>query len=261
MGHGYLLYDFPPWQASKPAGFEVGGRNSNLDLAVQNYPLTELARHQLERGEAPLWNPSSYAGTPLLGDMQTALLYPLTWLALLVPFETALGWICVLKLFTAGFGTYLLARALRIRPGPALVAALVYMFSAPIVSWLETALGTVLTLLPWLVLTTERLRRRPSPSRAAALALVVALSIFAGHPETAALSSAAAAIYLGASLWAERAARGLRAFGALVGGHALGLCVAALAVIPFLSALDGSITSEVHAGHADLHLPIGSALV
>lgn len=260
MGHGYMLYDDPPWQSSKPAGFETGGRNSNLDLAVQNYPLTELARHQLERGETPLWNPSSYAGTPLLGDMQSALLYPLTWLALLTSFEVALGWICVLKLFTAGFGTYLLARELRIRAGPAMVAALIYMFCAPIVSWLQTPLGTVLTLFPWLILATERLRREPSPRRAAAAALVVGLSIFAGHPETAALSSAAAGVYLAAAMWGRRAASFARSFGAFVGAHALGICLAAVVIVPFLSALDGSITSEVHGGHADLHLPLGSGL-
>src|SRR3954452_6238876 len=253
MGHGYLLYDDPPWQASKPAGFQGGGRNSNLDLAGQNYPLTELARHQLRRGEVPLWNPSSYAGTTLLGDMQSALLYPLTWLALLTSFQAALGWICLLKLFTAGFGTYLFARDLRIRAGPALVAALVFMFSAPVVSWLQPPLGTVISLLPWLLLTTERLRREPSARRVAALAVVVALSVFAGHPETAALSSAAAAVYLGAALSRAPGACFARSFAGFVGAHALGACVAAAVIVPFLSALGGSISAEVHSGHSELH--------
>jgi hypothetical protein len=261
MGHGYLLYDYPPWQASKPPGFEVGGRNANLDVATQNLPFTEIARDQLKRGEAPLWNPYNYGGTPLLGDMQSALLYPLTWLGLLIGFEGAIGWMCVLKLFTAGFGTYLLARELRLRAGPSLVGALVYMLGAPIVAWLQTPLGTVLTLLPFLVLTTERLRREPSVSRAAGLAAVVALSIFAGHPETAALSSAAAAVYLVAAMWGRRAGEYLRAFGGFIGAHALGVCAAAIVIIPFLSALQGSITAEVHGDHGAVHLPAGSGLV
>ncbi len=261
MGHGYLLYDYPPWQASKPPGFDVGGRNANLDVATQNLPFTEIARDQLGRGEAPLWNPYNYAGTPLLGDMQSALLYPLTWLGLLIGFKAAIGWMCVLKLFTAGFGTYLLARELRIRAGPSLVGALVYMLGAPIVAWLQTPLGTVLTLLPFLILTTERLRREPSVSRAAALAAVVALSIFAGHPETAALSSAAAAVYLVAAMWGRRAGEYLRALGGFIGAHALGVCAAAIVIIPFLSALQGSITAEVHGDHGAVHLPAGSGLV
>lgn len=261
MGHGYLLYDSVPWQASKPAGLNTKTSNQNRDLAVQFYPLAELARGQVDRGEAPLWNPSSYAGTPLLGDMQSALAYPLTWLSLLFSFEAALGWICVLKLITAGFGTYLLGRELRIRAGPALVSALIYMLCAPIVSWLQTPLGTVMTLLPWLMLTTERLRREPSLERGAAVALVIALSIFAGHPETGALSSAAAGVYLLAALWGERLRSALRTFGTFVAAHVLGLCAAAIVVVPFLLALDGSITAEAHGSHGDLHLPAGSGLV
>lgn len=261
MGHGYLLYGSVPWQASEPAGLDPKQFNQNRDVATQFYPLGELARSQVKQGEAPRWNPSSYAGTPLLGDLQSALLYPLTWLSLLTSFEAALGWICVLKLLTAGYGTYLFARALRIRAGPALVSALVYMLCAPLVAWLQTPLGTVMSLLPLLMLATERLRRRRSPGRTAALALVVALTIFAGHPETGALSATAAGIYLLAALWGERLGSALRTFGAFVAAHALGLCAAAIVVVPFLLALDGSISAEVRGGHGALHLPAGSGLV
>lgn len=260
MSNGYLLYDYPPWQALRPAGIETA-RNSDLDLADQFYPLTELARHQLDQGHAPLWNPSSYAGTPLLGDVQTALLYPLTWLALLTSFPVALGWICALKLLTAAFGTYVLARELRIRAGPALVAALVYALSAPMIGWLQTPLATVTSLMPWLILATERLRRSPSPARAAVLGAVVALSVLAGHPETAALSSAAAGVYLLAALAAERGGRALRSVAAWIGAHALGLGVSAVVVVPFLSALGGSVTAQVHHGQSSLHLPLSSGLV
>jgi hypothetical protein len=267
MGHGYLLYDDHPWYAQRPAALDVGGGSPNLDLAVQNYPLTELARHQLEDGALPLWNPSSYAGTPLFADMQSALLYPLTWLALLLGFPAALGWICALKLLTAAFGAYLLARELRIRAGPALVSALIYAFSAPVIAWLEAPLGSVVTLLPWLVLTTERARREPSLGAAAGVGAVVALSLFAGHPETAALSSAAAGVYLAGALAAERVrrtsragGRRLRAIAAWAGGHLLGLGVAAVLIVPFLTALGGSVTTEVHSRNAALHLELSDGL-
>jgi hypothetical protein len=261
MGHGYLLFDFDPWHAQRPAAIDVGGGTPNLDLAVQNYPLSELARHQLDDGSLPLWNPSSYAGTPLFADMQSALLYPLTWLALVMPFSVALGWICALKLLIAAFGTYLLARYISIRAGPAFVSALIYAFSAPVIAWVETPLGSVVTLLPWLLLATERARREGTPRAAAGVAAVVALSLFAGHPETAALSSAAAGVYLAAALAADPARRLLRTVAAWAGGHLLGLGVAAVLLVPFLAALGGSVTDEVHSGHAALHLPVSSALV
>lgn len=266
MGHGYLLFDYVPWHAAHPGGIGLGGAEPNLDIALESLPLTELARHQLAHGWLPLWNPSSYAGTPLLADMQSGLLYPPNWLALVLPFTVAIGWICAIKLFTAGLGTYLFARELRIRPGPSLAAALVYMFSGPVIAFAEVPLGAAVTLLPWLMLATERVRRAPSAGSVAAVAAAVAVSVFGGHPETTALSSAAAAIYLAFALAAERrqreaARRRIRAALGWLGGHVLGVGCAAVLVLPFAGALAGSVSAQYHSGHAALHLPLSSALV
>ena len=49
--------------------------------------------------------------------------------AYVLPFWTALGWIAVLKLWVAAFGMFLLARALGMRFGGALLAGLVFALS------------------------------------------------------------------------------------------------------------------------------------
>src|SRR3712207_1093659 len=126
---------------------------------------------------------------PLLGNMQSSQLFPLTWLTWAIPVESAFGWIALLKLLIAGAGAYALARGLGVRPLGALVAGAIFELSAPIVLWVQHMLGTELALLPWLVLATDRLARAPTPRRLAVLALVVTLSIVAGHPETAMLNS------------------------------------------------------------------------
>src|SRR5438270_9295436 len=102
-----------------------------------------------------------FGGMTLVGDMQRAVLSPLTWLMWLFPAGFAWGLLATLKLFIAGFGTYVLARQLRLSRGGGLVAGAVYALSAPIIVWLQWPLGTVYVLLPWLVWAVDRVYRRP----------------------------------------------------------------------------------------------------
>ena len=254
LGQSHLLYDSHPWAAGKPSGLREPVRSGEGDAALHYHPILTLAREQLRDGQLPLWNPHSYTGMPLLGDMQSAQLFPLTWLTHLVSVESAFGWMALLKLLLAGVGAYALARRLGVGPAGALVAGLVYELSAPLVLWVQHMLGTELALLPWLLLASDRLQRSPDARGVALLALAVALSIFAGHPETALLNSLAAAIYLAAVAARERDLRqALRTALAFGGAHLLGVAAAAVAVVPFLAAYAESITRVAHG--ADLHLP------
>ena len=260
MGQSHTLWNDYPWKGVQPAGLDVSPRAGEGDAAVLYHPVTALAHDQLASGEPPLWNPFIYAGTPLLGDMQSALAYPLTWLALVFSPEAAWGWIALLKLFTAGMGAYFLGRRLGFTWGAGVLAALVFMLSAPLILWLQWPLATVYSLFPWLLLTTDRLASRPSPARAAALAAVVGLSLVAGHGETALLSSSAAAIYLAVVLVAGRQHRWRRATVAWLGAHVLGAGLAAVSLLPFLEAYSDSITVAVHGENAGARLPLKSLL-
>lgn len=253
LGQSYNLWFEPPWAALRPAGIPAV-HSGEGDAAVVFHPLLEAARAQVHAGRFPVWNPWSYAGMPLHGDIQTALLYPLTWLALILPVATAWGPMAVGKLLIAGVGTWLLGRELGLGRGPAVVAALAFMLSAPNLAWLQWPLTTVFALLPWLLWATERLWREPSRRRLSALGLVVGLAIFAGHPETALLSSCATGIYLlvrgrgsGVGRWAA--------------GQALGALLAAAALLPFLEAYRVSITRAEHGDFAKLSMPPEAALL
>ena len=257
MGQSHVLWFDHPWRAGRPADPELVPRSGEGDAAVVFHPILEVARAQIHAGRLPLWNPYIYAGMPLLGDVQSALLFPLTWLALVLPVEDAWGLMAVLKLLIAGLGAFALGRELGLGRAGALVAGVVFMLCAPNVAWLQWPLATVYSLLPWLLLATHRLHVRPSPRRAAVLAGVVALSLFAGHPETAALSSTAAGLYLLALGLAERrpgraVARSLARW---AGAHALGLALAAVVLVPFAFAYVPSITRQVHGDFAKLSMP------
>ena len=97
---------------------------------------------------------------------------------------TSLAVMAALKLFVAAFGTYLLGRTLGMRFGGALLAGVVFAFGTFFVVWLAWPLTNIFPLIPWLLLLTELLVRRPGPLPAAGLAALVALQFFGGHPET-----------------------------------------------------------------------------
>ena len=101
-----------------------------------------------------------------------------------MPVSRALAWIAAFKLFVAAFGAYLLARALRLRFAPALLAGVVYAFGLFFVAWLAWPLSSVWAWLPWLLVFTEMVVRRPGPLHASALAVVVAFQFLGGHPES-----------------------------------------------------------------------------
>src|SRR6266567_6553270 len=57
------------------------------DPIRQQYPWRWLAVSLEKRGQFPLWNPYSFAGTPLLANFQTAAFYPLNIFLLILPFS------------------------------------------------------------------------------------------------------------------------------------------------------------------------------
>lgn len=260
MGQSHILWQDWPWRGVRPAGLDAVPQSGEGDAAVLYHPMLALAREQIHAGQLPLWDPYVYAGAPLLGDMQSALAYPLTWLGFVLSAEAAWGWIALLKLLTAGAGAHLLARRLGASPGAGAAAGLVYMLSAPLMLWLQWPLATVFSLLPWLLLATQRLYERPGPGRAAALGAVVGLSLLAGHGESALLSSSAAAVYLGVLALADRPgrARTAGAAGWWLAAHALGAGLAGVALLPFLESYRDSITVAVHGDNAGARLPAPS---
>src|SRR3989344_2775167 len=61
------------------------------DPVRQQYPWRELAITTIKKAQLPLWNPYSMAGYPLLGNQQSAVLYPLNLLFLILPFSLSWG--------------------------------------------------------------------------------------------------------------------------------------------------------------------------
>lgn len=251
----------PPWLGEKPATLMRPANPEVDDAPAVLQPFVRYASGRLP--DIPLWNPHLMGGRPFLADAQSAVFSPFSAPAYVLPFLTALGIIAALKLFVAAFGTYLLGRALGMRFGGALLAGLVYGFNLWIVTWLAYPHASVWALIPWLLLLTEKVVRRPDALSGGALAAVVGVQFLGGHPESSFHALVACVSFFVLRLVQARRAgraearplqRPLLAFGAALAG---GAALAALVLVPFGELLLRSADLQQRAGSAaGSHLPV-----
>ncbi len=256
-----VIWFEPPWVGSRPAALATP---SNAELGDAPHQLLLFLRHTVrELPHIPLWDPYIQGGRPFLADGQSAIFSIYSLPAYVLPVWTALGWIGVLKLWVAAFGTFLLGRALGMRFGGALLAGLVFALNLKMVTWLSYPHASVWTLIPWMMLLTERVVRRPDRLAAAGLAAVTAVQFLAGHAESSFHALLTTVLFFALRLWQARkagdpaAARLRRPVLAFAGGLAGGTALAAAALLPFAELLSMSADIKDRAGASvDLHLPI-----
>ncbi|HUS14545.1 MAG TPA: YfhO family protein, partial [Chloroflexia bacterium] len=239
-----LLYQYAPWfEAAPPGGIPTNGLLS--DSVLQFEPWLTFAAQRLHGGALPLWNPNNLLGAPFIGNMQSAVFSPLNWPYYLWPDAHLLVLRAWLKLLIVALGMYLLARQVgRVGPIAASVAALTFALGAFMTAWLLYPHTGVIIWLPWLWLATARLLEHRGRSSVAALALVVALQLVAGHPELAYFSALATGAF--AIFWSWQQAGSLRRMLypliLAAGGYILGALLAAVQLVPFLEYLANSAT-------------------
>jgi len=99
------------------------------DLILQNYPWKQFLVESVRSRSLPLWDPYTFSGHPFLANGQHSALYPLTWLAYLLPISRAFGVFTVLQLGIAGLAMYVFARVIRANCTGALIAGIVFELS------------------------------------------------------------------------------------------------------------------------------------
>jgi hypothetical protein len=165
-----------------------GWAPANYDLVTYFVPYREYLAHAWTQGRPlPLWNSGIFLGAPFLANIQAAVLYPPNLLLLLLRPDTAVSWLLALHLGLAGAGMYYYGLlGLRLRPVGSAVTALLFMLGALMVGQAaHLNQSNTLAWTPWLLLGTNRLATRPTAPRIAAVAVLVALVVLAGHPQQA----------------------------------------------------------------------------
>jgi hypothetical protein len=252
------LWTATPWDSSRPAEVPVLGSNrEQTDSVFMFQPFLQHTRAELP--DIPLWNPYVMGGRPFHGNSQSATLSPFSAPAYALPFWDSLAVMAALKLFVAALGAFLLARALGMRFGGALMCGLVFGFSLWSVTWVSWTTMSVWALLPWLCLLAELCVRRPGPLPFAGLAAATGLQFLGGHPSSSFQVMVAVGLFWLVRVVASRRLRErdlIRRLLTLGGAMAVGTALAAIALIPFVELLSHSIDLKARtAAASDAHEP------
>lgn len=147
-------------------------------------PLTTMIPWSRAARDGWLFNPTQGGGAALLGNGQSAVLFPTEMLSRLLPPFRAVTWSQAARLLLAVWGMFLLARVFGVSELGALVAAATFVGSGFLQMGRLHPLSMVAAMAPWVVLAAIVLVRRPGPRPAVGLAVAGAVSFFGGHPET-----------------------------------------------------------------------------
>lgn len=128
------------------------------DPVRQQYPWRWLAVSLEKSGQLPLWNPYSFAGTPLLANFQTAAFYPLNMLLFLLPFSFGWGILILLEQILAGIFLYWYLTNLRLNYYARFLGSIVYAFCGFMIAWLEWGtIGNTALWLPLILLSVDKI--------------------------------------------------------------------------------------------------------
>ena len=161
------------------------------DTASLGYMAREFYANAVKSGgEFPLWNPIILGGTPFIESLAggDSLYPPSAILLFLLSPHRALGWKLVWHVFFAGLFMYGWIRCLGLSRAAALLAGLAYGLAPFMVSLVlggQDGKIFVTSLTPLMFWATESFFRRPTPTRAAYLSLVVGGVILTTHFQTA----------------------------------------------------------------------------
>ena len=241
-----------------------------FDIEQFHLPLVTYIARCVRQGIFPFWDPYPYCGVPIHADIQAQLFYPLSWISIVLGNLSAghklfywLEWQVPLHMILAGVFTFFLLRHLGASVPSALFGGTVYQLGGYFASQAQH-LGAICcgAWLPLVLLCVWKLSASIRVKWVALLACSIALVFLAGFPAaTMVVLGAAGLLAVGLTL-SHRASWKL--FVALGCGVALGICIAAIQLVPTyqLSRLSvASMRSQWYVTGAGLHIQSLASLI
>jgi hypothetical protein len=229
----------------------AGTSHFPYDAEYFHYPLLRAVQQDLSGGHLPAWDAYSYGGLPLLANAQSAWLYPpnlvldgVLTLSGSPLNEHLLDVVLVLHYLAAAILTVRLARRRGLSDTGSAFAGVFVVSCGQLIAQAEHSL--MIEALPWIplaLLLIDELASRTTPGRIAALGLACALIITAGFLP---LVPSAFVLF---GLWALLRPEGrFRALGGCAAGVALGVALAAAALLPILAQSSVYPVLQLHGG-------------
>jgi hypothetical protein len=236
-----------------PRAVVLGEALFERDLHLDWYPRALVFAATVRAGLPPLWDLSIGFGQPLLGDPSAQVLYPTTWLSLLLAPWTVYTVYAVLHLLLSAVGMTCLGRAAGLRQGAAAAAGAAWMLGGPLASLVNLwhHLGGA-AWMPWVVLAVHRAARRPCLRSVLSLGACLGLQVLAGSADMVLLTAGVGAVWLVVAGRRPRKGSIRPAVGALVLGVGLAALVSAGQWLPALDLATRGVRRELPAGQAVL---------
>jgi hypothetical protein len=255
------LGTLPPWEYTV-ANHHAGNPQLN-DLALQIVPWAHQVREGWRSFHAPLWNPFSAAGYPLLASAQSSALSPLRLLGLPLSLAHAMSFEAAMKVLIALTFMFLWCRR-RYSELASVCGAVAFGFSTFVIVWLHFPLITTACFVPAVFYALDLLAERISYARFVFLAATGAVMLFGGHPETVSHTAFFAALYVLWLVLVERVSP--RIFLAIGGAAVVTLLLAAPFLAPFAEAVTKSkryqeLEGRVETGEVPHASPTAMALL
>ena len=212
------------------------------DLVLQIVPWAHQVRESWRALHVPLWNSMSGSGYPLLANAQSSALSPFRILGIPLTLGQSFAFEAAAKILVALTFTFLFCRR-RYSELASAAAAVCFGFCSFLVVWLHFPLAMVAAFVPAALYQIDLLAEKRTYGRFAFAAVLWAVMIFCGHPETVAHIFFISLLYVGWIVFVDRpfSLREAARFLVTLGGA---LAVAALLAAPFLAPVAEAITKS-----------------
>lgn len=249
--HGWSLGPFDQLsQLGLTQHAQAAPHNSQVfDLIREIIPWTTLSWTQVHQGFLPLWNPYSTLGAPLAFNWQSATFSLPALVGYLVPVRLDFTVQVLITLVIGGTGTYVLGRVMRLGVLGATMAATVFELSGSFTAVLGWPIAATVSWAGWLLACVILIVRGGHRRRdITLLAVVLALSVYAGQPDTLIILIGAGAVFLLVLLAFRARCQGRQSLRRplldVAIGSAAGLALAAPLIFPASQLSQGSIRAE-----------------
>jgi len=214
------------------------------DLLLTGYPQMEAFVRAVATGSWPTWDPASCFGQPLLADLSAQVLFPPTWLNLLVrPWTYHAVFVAVL-LWLSGMGLYLLGRRYGLSSGAACVSAALWIACGPLQSTVDLPHHLAgACWIPWVLLAADVALTSDRPLAVAAWGAAMGGQILSGSADMCAITHVSLAVLVAThhlrwrARWYERNRRVVRSY---AGAFLMALGLTAALWVPALDVVSRS---------------------
>ncbi|HXG57662.1 MAG TPA: hypothetical protein VNL91_01405, partial [Thermoanaerobaculia bacterium] len=242
-----LAYDEEPLASlARDHGITSVGNPMLTDVQRLMIPWRAAVRYAFAHGEWPLWNPFTFSGDILAAASEPSPWHPFHLLGQLLPLAQSITFEATLVFFAAALAAFLFARDLGASEDASFVAAAGWMLSQFILFFGQVPLGAAVLMQPLVFVSVRRIAERPDWRSIARLAIVLALVVVAGHPE-----STLHVVTLGIA-WGvfemvrlRSWSRAARVAGAATLAGILALLLSSIHLLPFLEALPQTADYEL----------------